>query len=96
MSPQLFNLYEPADYSITSLTSLEKLDVICSKNLSRLPDDIGELKSLRKLNVSLCSLESLPDRYVNSRSYCCSFPNRSITTFWLGFSLISSITEIRD
>ena len=46
-------------------------------SLTGLPDGIGEMKSLRKLNAFGCSLESLPDRYVNSGSYCCSFPKRS-------------------
>ena len=64
MSPQLFNLYEPADYSITSLTCLEELDVSDNNDLSRLPDGIRGLKNLKILYLGGCAFTALPDRYV--------------------------------
>ena len=69
MSLQLINLYEPADYSITSLTCLEELDVSDNCSLSRLPDGIGVLKNLKRLHLGGCAFTALPDRYVVA-PYC--------------------------
>ena len=63
MSLQLINLYEPADYSITSLTCLEEL-IVSGNPLSRLPDGIGGLKNLKRLDLVNWRFTALPDRYV--------------------------------
>ena len=68
MSLQLINLYEPADYSTTSLTCLEEL-IVSGNPLSRLPDGIGGLKNLKRLYLRSCAFTALPDRYVISP--CC-------------------------
>ena len=50
-------------YSICSLTQLEELNLSENRELTTLPDRVGDLKSLRKLNVSSCSnITQLPDR----------------------------------
>ena len=49
-------------YSICSLTQLEELDLSYNEELTTLPDRVGNLKSLRKLNVSYCNITQLPDR----------------------------------
>ena len=57
-------------YSITSLICLEELDVSHNYNsLSRLPDVIGELKNLKRLNLAGSAFTALPDRYVVAH-YC--------------------------
>ena len=50
------------NYSICSLTQLKELN-LSFNNLSTLPDGVGDLKSLKKLDISHCySLTQLPDR----------------------------------
>mgnify|MGYP001796272272 CR=1 FL=1 len=56
------------NYSICSLTHLEVLDLSENNKLTTLPDRIGDMKSLRKLDVSKCNITQLPDRLV---IYCC-------------------------
>ena len=46
--------------------NLEILNVLYCQSLTRLPDNIGDMKSLRDLNVSWCNqihVSALPDRY---------------------------------
>ena len=50
------------NYSICSLTQLEELDLWGNEELTTLPDRVGDLKSLRELNVSGCKITQLPDR----------------------------------
>ena len=57
-------------YSVCSLTQLEELDLLNNTELTTLPDRAGDLKSLKKLNVSECNITQLPDRWVNH----CSWP----------------------
>ena len=52
------------NYSICSLTQLEELGLWNNKKLTTLPDRVGDLKSLKKLNVSRCNITQLPDRLV--------------------------------
>ena len=49
-------------YSVCSLAQLEELDLSWNEELTTLPDRVGDLKSLRKLNVSRCNITKLPDR----------------------------------
>ena len=49
-------------YSICSLTQLEELDLSSNTELTTLPDRVGDLKSLRKLNVSVFKISQLPAR----------------------------------
>lgn len=51
-------------YSIWPLTALEELDLSDTKSLHKLPDSIGVMKSLKKLDVSNCDLPELPERCV--------------------------------
>ena len=48
-----------------TLTSIEEMDISWNMELKSLPDWIGELKSLKKLDVSQCGLTHLPHRYIN-------------------------------
>ena len=48
-------------YSVCSLTQLEELNLWGNKELTTLPDRVGDLKSLKKLNVSGCNITQLPD-----------------------------------
>ena len=52
------------NYSMCSLTHLEELDLSWNVELTTLPDRVGDLKSLRKLNVGRCNIFQLPDRLV--------------------------------
>ena len=49
-------------YSVCSLTQLEELDLSWNEELTTLPDRVGDLKSLRELDLSNCNLAQLPDR----------------------------------
>ena len=49
-------------YSVCSLTQLEELNLLENEKLTTLPDRVGDLKSLRELNVSYCNITQLPDR----------------------------------
>ena len=55
-------------YSILSLRNLEQLDVKGSSRMKRLPQELGNLQSLKQLNVSKCDLKALPDRWVEEVS----------------------------
>ena len=46
-------------YSVCSLTQLEELHLSLNKELTTLPDRVGDLKSLKKLNVSFCKITQL-------------------------------------
>ena len=59
------------------LTALEELDLSGNKELVRLPDWIGYMKSLKKLVISYCGLTELPERY--ACMYTC-LVTRSILT----------------
>ena len=50
------------NYSVCSLTQLEELDLWNNKELTTLPERVGDLKSLRKLDVTWCNITQLPDR----------------------------------
>ena len=54
-------------YSLKSCSALEELRLSGNEGQSRLPDVFGAMSSLRILNVSHCSLTTLPERYVNSK-----------------------------
>ena len=54
------NMY--LNFSICSLTQLEELDLSWNTGLTTLPDRVGDLKSLEKLDVSRCNITQLPDR----------------------------------
>ena len=49
-------------YSVCSLTQLEELDLSENEELTTLPDRVGDLKSLKKLNVSYCNITQIRDR----------------------------------
>ena len=49
-------------YSVCSLTQLEELNLRYNKKLTTLPDRVGDLKSLRELNVGICNITQLPER----------------------------------
>ena len=49
-------------YSVCSLTQLEELNLSWNRTLTSLPDRVGDLKSLRELDVSWCNITQLPDR----------------------------------
>ena len=53
------------NYSVCSLTQLEDLKLSWNKKLTTLPDRVGDLKSLKKLNGSNCNITQLPDRWAN-------------------------------
>lgn len=53
-----------AYFSIQSLKVLEELDLSDNK-FQTLPDNIGMMKSLKKLDLSSCDLSELPERCVN-------------------------------
>jgi len=61
-------------YSISSLKSLEVLDISYNNLSEGLPDNIfTSLLSLRKLNMSHCKLSTLPNRcvlYYSIEWYC--------------------------
>ena len=46
------------------MTALEELKLTDNEKPIRLPDWIGDMKSLKKLDVSGCRLTELPERYV--------------------------------
>ena len=50
------------NYSVWSLTHLEELSLWGNEELTTLPDRVGDLKSLKKLDVRVCNITQLPDR----------------------------------
>jgi Leucine-rich repeat (LRR) protein len=55
-------------YRISSLASLEKLDVSLNRRIT-LPDELSNLRSLKELHISLCGLKTLPEWWVYFPSY---------------------------
>ena len=53
------------NYSVCSLTQLEDLELSWNKKLTTLSDRIGDLKSLKKLNGSMCNITQIPDKWAN-------------------------------
>lgn len=49
-------------YSIGELTQLEELDLCENRKLGTLPDSIGKMESLKKLDAHKCNLRCLPER----------------------------------
>ena len=50
--------------SIAKLTQLEELDISGNERMKNLPNEFGKLlESMKELNLSGCSLRSLPGRY---------------------------------
>jgi Leucine-rich repeat (LRR) protein len=72
-----------------TLTSIEEVNISDNK-LESLPDWIGELTSLKKLDVSGCGLTHLPNRYVNTM-----IPLFSIIVF-NSVSLLVTLNAILD
>ena len=50
-------------YSIGHLTQLEVLNIYGNVMLTGLPDQIGQIRSLKELYIAGCGLEELPERY---------------------------------
>ena len=50
--------------SIQYLTQLEDLMLYCCRSLTTLPETIGQLKNLRRLDINLCDIKKLPDSIV--------------------------------
>ena len=67
-------------YSICALTQLEELELWNNTELTTLPDRIGDLKSLRELNVSYCNITHIRDRLVKANRPLISLPVRLITS----------------
>ena len=72
-----------------SLTSIEEMDISFNE-LESLPDCIGGLTSLKKLDVSQCGLTHLPNRYVNTM-----IPLSSIKVF-TSVSLLVTLKALLD